>query len=260
MDLNITVFGSGSEGNATLISLGDFGILIDNGFSRKELFRRVKASGISPEIIKALIITHEHSDHIKGARVLADELDIVTYANSLTAKEMKKCDCLGKKHCAFVTGSVFAIEKFRIVPFRISHDAIESVGFVFESKGIKIGYAMDVGILDTLTKTRLKGCDVIMLESNHDKKMLMDSNRPHYLKRRILSRVGHLDNNEAIGAFDELITERTRKVMLGHISSDCNTHAKVEELAAAKLASLNRSDISLQLMKQKEPNCPVLVG
>ena len=90
--------------------------------------------------------------------------------------------------------------------------------------------------------------------------MLMDSNRPHYLKRRILSRVGHLDNNEAIGAFDELITERTRKVMLGHISSDCNTHAKVEELAAAKLASLNRSDISLQLMKQKEPNCPVLVG
>lgn len=260
MDLNITVLGSGSEGNATLISLGDFGILIDNGFSKKELLRRITISGISPGIIKALIITHEHGDHINGARILADDFDITTYSNSLTAKEMKKKDCLGKKHCAFVTGSIFTVENFKIVPFRISHDAIESVGFIFESKGIKIGYAMDVGVLDTLTKTRLKGCDVIMLESNHDKKMLMDSNRPYYLKRRILSRVGHLDNNESIGAFDELITERTRKIMLGHISSDCNTHTKIEELATAKLFSLKRNDISVQLMKQKEPSFPVLVG
>ncbi len=260
MDLNITVLGSGSEGNATLISLGDFGILIDNGFSRKELLRRMSISGISPGTIKALIITHEHSDHINGARILADDFDITTYANSLTAKEMKKKDCLGKKHCTFVTGSIFTIENFKIVPFRISHDAIESVGFIFEAKGIKIGYAMDVGVLDTLTKTRLKGCDVIMLESNHDKKMLMDSNRPYYLKRRILSRVGHLDNNESIGAFGELVTEKTRKIMLGHISSDCNTHIKVEELATAKLFSLNRNDISVQLMKQKEPSFPILVG
>lgn len=260
MDLNITVLGSGSEGNATLISLGDFGILIDNGFSKKELFRRLEISGVSPNIIKALIITHEHRDHIAGARIVADGLDIDTYANSFTSNEMKKVDCLGKKHKAFVTGSVFVIENFKIAPFRISHDAIESVGFVVESKGIKIGYAMDVGIMDMLTKTRLKGCDVIMLESNHDKKMLMESNRPFQLKRRILSRVGHLDNTEAIGAFSELITEKTKKIMLGHISSDCNTHSIVEELAIGKLRSLTRSDISVHIMKQKEPSLPILVG
>lgn len=260
MDLSITVLGSGSEGNATLISLGDFGILIDNGFSRKELLRRLEVSGVSPGIVKALIVTHEHHDHIAGARILADHFDITTYANSSTAKEMKKKECLGKKHCAFVTGSIFTVENFKIVPFRISHDAVESVGFIFEAKGIKIGYAMDVGVLDTLTKTRLKGCDVIMLESNHDKKMLMDSTRPYYLKRRILSRVGHLDNSEAIEAFGEIVTEKTRKIMLGHISSDCNTHSKVEELAAAKLFSMNRNDISLHLMKQKEPCSQVLVG
>ena len=118
MDLHITILGSGSEGNATLISSGDFGILIDSGFSKKELFRRLTVSGVSPNIIKALIITHEHRDHVGGARIVADELDIDTYANSLTANEMSKIDCLGKKHKAFVTGSVFAIENFKNSPFQ----------------------------------------------------------------------------------------------------------------------------------------------
>ena len=260
MDLNITVLGSGSEGNATLISLGDFGVLIDNGFSKKELLRRLSISGISPQIVKALIITHEHTDHIKGARIIADEFDILTYANTFTANEMRKASCLGKKHKTFLTGSSFLLENFKITPFRISHDAIESVGFAFETNGIKIGYAMDVGTLDTLTKTRLKGCDVIMLESNHDKKMLMESNRPFQLKKRILSRVGHLDNTEAVNAFSELITEKTRRILLGHISKDCNSYSIVEELALSKLSSISRSDIALGIMKQHEPSSPILVG
>ncbi|HBM17169.1 MAG TPA: MBL fold metallo-hydrolase [Lentisphaeria bacterium] len=260
MDLNITVLGSGSEGNATVVSLGNFGVLIDNGFSKKELLRRLSVSGISPDTIKALIITHEHSDHIKGARIIADALDIETFANTFTANEMRKVSCLGKKHKSFLTGSPFIIENFKITPFRISHDAIESVGFVFETKGIKIGYAMDVGTLDTLTKQRLKGCDVIMLESNHDKKMLMESTRPFYLKKRILSRTGHLDNTEAIGAFSELVTENTRKIMLGHISSDCNLHSIVEGMAVSKLRSMNRSDITVKLMKQHQPSVPVLIS
>ena len=262
MDLNITVLGSGSSGNAVLISLGNYGILIDAGFSRKELLKRLSACGIDPNIIKALLITHEHSDHISGARVIADFLDIPMFANHSTFQAMNagKETKTGKKKIVFGTGDTFKLESFTIRSFKISHDAIEPVGFVINAKNINIGYAMDLGYLDNITKSRMKGCKVAILESNHDVGMLMNSTRPPYLKHRIKSRHGHLSNEQAMDALHELITQDTKIVMLGHLSNECNKYSIVNELASKKLSQLERTDVKLYLMEQEKPLTPVLIG
>ncbi|MCP4181385.1 MAG: MBL fold metallo-hydrolase [bacterium] len=260
MDINITVLGSGSSGNSVLVTYGDFGFLIDAGFSRKELFTRLEQCSISPDIIKAIIITHEHGDHVKGARVIADTLDIPTFATHFTSEFLHKKNKIGKKRNIFQTGSAFKLADFLIKPFTVSHDAIDPVGFVISVKNKNIGYAMDLGYLDTLSKCRLKGCDTLILETNHDVKLLSDSSRPFYLKRRILSNRGHLSNETSINALEELITEKTSKLLLGHISSECNNPELVYSMASAKLADMNRKDIDLSLMKQNEPLQPILAG
>ena len=137
MDFNITVLGSGSSGNAVLLSRGDNGILIDAGFSRKEILSRLSESRISPDVIKAILITHEHTDHVKGARVLADYLDVPTYTTYDTAQYLMDKNRIGKKKVIFDAGSPFNIVDFDIQPFRISHDAIDPVGFIISSNGEK---------------------------------------------------------------------------------------------------------------------------
>jgi phosphoribosyl 1,2-cyclic phosphodiesterase len=260
MDINITVLGSGSSGNSVLINYGETGFLIDAGFSRKELFSRLDQCGISPDIIKAIIITHEHGDHVKGARVIADTLDIPTFATHFTSEYLLKTNKIGRKRNIFQAGSAFKLFDFLIKPFSISHDAIDPVGFLISAKNRNIGYAMDLGYLDTLSKCRLKGCDTLILETNHDVELLRDSERPFYLKRRILSKRGHLSNEVAINAFEELITEKTTNLLLGHISSECNDPELVHSMASAKLQKMNRNDINLALMKQNRPLEPILIG
>ncbi len=260
MDLNITVLGSGSSGNSILITYGDNGILIDSGFSRKELFSRLDKVGISPEVIQSLLITHEHSDHVKGARIVADTLDIPTYATRGTAECMLDKNYLGKKRTLFDSGSPFLINDFKIRPFRISHDAIDPVGFIIQVKNIRIGIAMDLGHLDQLVKCRLSGCDAIILESNHDHRLLKNSNRPLRLIRRIAGRLGHLDNNTAINSLDEILNINSKFLMLGHISNECNDRELIHELASLKLKKLNRKDVKLSLLKQNEPHSTLCIG
>jgi phosphoribosyl 1,2-cyclic phosphodiesterase len=260
MDFNITVLGSGSSGNSVLLSRGDNGILIDAGFSRKEILSRLNESGISPDIIKAILITHEHTDHVKGARVLADYLDIPTYTTCDTAQYLMDKNRIGKKKIIFDAGSPFNIVDFDIQPFRVSHDAIDPVGFIISTNGVRVGFAMDLGHLDRLTKCRLKGCDAIVMESNHDIKLLKTSNRPLRLIRRIAGNFGHLSNDTAISSLHELLTKNSRFLFLGHLSSECNRIDIVENMAVSKLGEINRTDVILSIMQQDNPLAPVLLG
>lgn len=262
MNLEVTALGSGSSGNAVLISLGNYGVLIDAGFSKKELLKRLDSCGIDPNIIKALLITHEHSDHISGARIIADSLDIPMFANRSTfhAMDAGKEKKTSKKRIIFGTGDIFKVDSFTIRSFKISHDSIEPVGFVINAKNMTIGYAMDLGHMDNITKSRMKGCNVIILESNHDVGMLMKSTRPPYLKHRIKSRHGHLSNEQAMDALHELVTRDTKIVMLGHLSNECNKYSIVNDLVSKKLKQLGRTDIKLYLMEQKTPLTPVLIA
>ena len=253
MKLGITVLGSGSRGNALLIHTEKSAILIDAGFSRKEMLARFATAGIDPAIVKGLLITHEHSDHVKGARILADHLGIPTFLTPLAYKHLHYKNLVGKDVQVFDPGSPFAIDIFNIHPFVVPHDAMDPVGFALFADNFKIGVVTDLGHVNNLVKARLTECDALILESNHDVQMLKKSDRSISLKRRILGRFGHLNNEDAINALDELLHPKTRHLILYHLSGECNCPEKVAELATAKLADLNRTDVICQITEQHAP-------
>lgn len=253
MKIGITVLGSGSSGNALLLHTENSAILVDAGFSRKEMLARFATVGIDPAIVKGLLITHEHGDHVKGARVFADYLDIPTYMTAPAYKYLKNKNLIGQKVQVFDTGSPFAVDVFNIHPFVVPHDAMDPVGFTLLIDDLKVGVVTDLGHVNNLVKTRLQGCDALILECNHDVQMLKNSDRAINLKRRILGRFGHLNNEDAINSLDELLHPKTRHLVLYHLSGECNCRDKVAELATAKLAYLNRSDISYQIATQHAP-------
>lgn len=259
MNLHITPLGSGSAGNSILFSIGNSGFLVDAGFSKKETFSRLEKVNVDPGIIKAILITHEHSDHVKGARVLSEYLDIPTYVSGETARHLMKKELLGRKKTIFDPGASFKILNFNIQPFRISHDAVDPVGFVISANRVNIGFAMDLGHLNSLVKCRLRGCDAIVIESNYDVDLLMRSQRPIRLKRRIAGKNGHLSNHDAVSALDDILTPASRYLFLGHISEECNKYDIVKNMAMSKLMQMNRSDINFTLMTQKIPISPILL-
>ncbi len=258
MNLGITILGSGSKGNSILLHTEDSGILIDAGFSRKEMFARFVKTNIDPSIIKALLITHDHSDHVRGARILADQLKIPTFVNEMTYKHLHQRNLIGKHVQIFDPGSAFAVDSFQIHPFSIPHDAMEPVGFAIFSDSssgekFKVGIATDLGHLNNLVKTRLQECEALVLECNHDIKMLRDSERSLRLKHRIAGRFGHLNNEDSINAIETLLHEKTKHLLLYHLSSDCNCSELVANLASAKLAEMQRNDVNLKIALQDQP-------
>ncbi|OGV32483.1 MAG: hypothetical protein A2020_02205 [Lentisphaerae bacterium GWF2_45_14] len=253
MKLGISVLGSGSQGNSILVHSETSGILVDAGFSRKEILARLEILKINPSIIKAILITHEHEDHIKGCRVLSDALDLPAYMTNDTFRYLQQNNKTGSKKAIFDPGTSFMIEDFKIEPFAVQHDAIQPVGFVISLNGTKAGIATDLGHMSRLAKVRLQGCQAIILEANHDIQMLRDAERPLHLKRRILGRHGHLNNQDAIDSFDEIISETTRYLFMAHISSDCNDRNLVRFLAEDKLKKMQRTDILVHVLDQTVP-------
>ena len=250
MKLKIIALGSGSFGNSIFIELDNYGILLDVGYSGKELFRRLEKYSISSENIKNILITHDHIDHTKGAKIVANKLDIATYASISTVRYLRKKNRIGKKIAAFNSNMNFFIYKFKIIPFSISHDAIDPVGFIFCYKGFRIGFAMDLGIMNINTIKILKGCDIIILESNHDITMLKNSNRPYFIKKRILSKVGHLSNIDSMYYLKKIVTSNTKHILLGHISNECNSYTKIESLAIDSLREIGINKIYPKIMIQ----------
>ncbi len=254
MRFGITALGSGSRGNAILIHTEEEGILVDAGFSRKEIIARLASCGIDPRKIKALLISHEHGDHVNGARLFSDDYDIPTYTTASTGKCLNDLGKLGKKRVFFETGSIFEIKPFNVRPFAVPHDAVDPVGFVISVESIKVGIATDLGHMNTLCIQRLKDCDALILECNHDVEMQRRSERSLKLQMRVLGKRGHLNNDDAMSALDSLVTEKTKFVFLVHLSSDCNEYSLVLELGKKKLADIGRQDILLTVVSQDRPS------
>lgn len=259
MALGITVLGSGSQGNSILIHNREYGLLVDAGFSRKETLSRLEAAGVQVSMIKALLVTHEHEDHVRGCRLLSDSFDIPSYMTTETYRYMKENNKTGRKNILFDPGTPFQVEGFSIEPFVVQHDALQTVGFVISSATARVGVATDLGQVNNLVKTRLAGCDALVIEANYDQQMLRDANRPLFIKRRIMGRHGHLNNEDAINAFEALLTERTKFLFLAHISGECNSHELVRNLASEKLKNMKRTDILLTIAEQSRPTQTVWI-
>ena len=254
MRFGITALGSGSRGNAILLHTEEGGILVDAGFSRKELIARLAICGLNPGKIKALLISHEHGDHVNGARLFSDDYEIPTYLTAKTGQYLNDLGKLGKKRFFFETGSVFEVKPFNIRPFAVPHDAVDPVGFVISVDSVKVGIATDLGHMNPLCIQRLRDCDALILECNHDVEMQRKSERGIRLKRRVLGKHGHLSNDDAMNALDSLVTEKTKFVFLVHLSSDCNEHSLVQEIGSRKLADMRRNDILLTVVAQDKPS------
>ncbi len=222
-NLAFCVLASGSKGNAIYISNGSVAILIDAGLSGVEIERRLKSRGLSPEDLDAILVSHEHGDHIQGVGVLSRRYNLPVYMNTKTREaallQLGKISALENFEC----GSPFTIENLTIHPFSISHDAEDPVGFTVHHNGSKIGIATDLGIATTVVKEHLKKCSLMILEANHDPLMLIEGPYPWPIKQRIKSRTGHLSNEDSKDLLQELKHDRLEYVILAHLSETNNT-------------------------------------
>ena len=216
--LHLHILGSGSKGNCALIEGPQGLIMVDDGLSRRETLKRMAELGLSADNVSALLVTHEHSDHIKGLDVWCKHWRGPLFAsrNTLASKESLAHVPVEE----FDPGDVLEIAGVRIQTYSTSHDVINPVGYRFDSLGDSIGFATDTGELSSHAIDTLKDCRVLALESNHDVAMLRQGDYPRFLQERILSAKGHLSNDQAANAARELVTDRTEQLIAMHISQD----------------------------------------
>ena len=227
-NLSVCVLASGSRGNAVFVSDGSTSILVDAGLSGIEIERRLKSRGLCLRDIDAILVSHEHGDHIQGAGVLSRRFHLPLYINFKTFQVAARR--LGKIHDSllnrFECGAGFMINTLNIRPFSLSHDAADPAGFTINQNGQKIGIATDLGIATSVVKNHLKDCAILVLEANHDPGMLMNGPYPWPLKQRVRSRVGHLSNEESGTLLDEIKHDGLMHVILAHLSEANNTPEK----------------------------------
>ena len=214
---------SGSSGNCTLISSGDTKLLVDCGMSGKNLERLLGQIDVRPTDINAMLITHEHSDHIRGAGIVSRRYNIPVVATEKTHMAMDIGNISQENKILIRPYEDFEIGKIAIRAFSIPHDAADPVGYTFVSDNKKYALATDIGKMNDEILNEIKGSHSVILESNHDVDMLMFGPYPYPLKQRILSDIGHLSNEFAAHTALELVKAGTQNIMLGHLSENNNT-------------------------------------
>jgi phosphoribosyl 1,2-cyclic phosphodiesterase len=231
---------SGSKGNAIYVSDGDTAILVDAGLSGIEIAKRMHAAGLQMESLKAILVSHEHSDHVRGVGVLARRHRLPVYITPGTAaaagSQLGHIDDL--RH--FETGRDFSIDGLVIHPFATSHDAQDPSGFTIAQNSHKIGIATDMGIATGMVKEHLKACSVLVLEANHDPTMLIEGPYPWPLKQRIKSRNGHLSNQDSRDLLAEIKHDGLCHVILAHLSETNNTPEKALQTTLQALDAQDR--------------------
>lgn len=234
--IRFAALGSGSRGNAMAVGTARTTVLIDCGFGPRELTRRLDRLGLATDDIDAILITHEHSDHIGGAAAFASRHAVPLYMTYGThAAGLRQNDAFGKLDIRVIDGhEPFVIGDFEVRPFPVPHDAREPVQFTLSDGHRRFGMLTDIGMETTHATEMLCGCDALVLECNHDARMLAEGNYPPALKRRIAGRYGHLENGEAAALLARLDCSRLQHVLAAHLSEHNNTPA----LAAAVLAAV----------------------
>jgi phosphoribosyl 1,2-cyclic phosphodiesterase len=232
VSLKISVLGSGSSGNSTFIGSAQTRILIDGGLSRLQTLKRLIAIGETIEHIDAFIISHEHTDHIRGLPNILAQNDIPVYMAEGVAQVIEPLFKINKVE-TIQAGHPFNIGDIQIAPFSIPHDAVDPLGYTAEIEGHWIAYATDLGYLPELVVQRLKGCSVMVLESNHDLDMLKVGSYPWHVKQRIMSRHGHLSNDMASKFLREEFDGLAQHIILAHLSRQ-NNHPDIARMVASQ--------------------------
>ena len=243
LNMRVTTFASGSGGNCTLVSCGGKHILVDAGISMKRIRCSLSAQGLRPDDLSGIFVTHTHTDHIAGLRVLLRQHSLPVYTSPGAAARLLRsvpeaAPCLRTPEI----GEAVQLFGLRVLSFPTAHDAPGSVGYVVESDSCRLGICTDLGCVTEDVRRALAGTDAVILEANHDPEMLRTGPRPEALKRRILSPLGHLSNELCAELAAELFRQGTRAFILGHLSVDNN-----------------RPELALDTVRQRLPGQPRLL-
>ena len=249
--MEVCVLASGSKGNCTYVSGGGTSVLVDAGLSTRELVSRLNAAGIAPESIQAVLFTHDHTDHYKGIEVFCKKYPVRLFANEGTAFGIERdCPKLKPVWEIFETTATFEIGGLRIEAFSVPHDASDPVGFVFDDCAAKLCVVTDLGQATPLIRNKLEQCHAVILESNHDYEMLMQSSRAWPLKTRIAGRSGHLSNADAAELMRSALSDRLHTLLLAHLSEECNTPALALNTMREMLREARRLDVKVEVASQ----------
>jgi phosphoribosyl 1,2-cyclic phosphodiesterase len=238
MGVSVSILASGSRGNTAVVESSQARILVDVGISCRETFKRMKAVEMDPRSISAVLISHEHTDHVCGLATLAKKLDVPVFMTGATHQAWARSlrDDAGElpkiaKLEVFSSGRSFQIADITVTPFTIPHDAADPVGFTFRAEGAKIAIATDLGYMPASVCDHLRKCDVLMIESNHDLEMLRVGPYPWSVKQRVMSRVGHLSNESLAQFFAKDYDGGASYIVLAHLSEQ-NNHPEIARRAA----------------------------
>lgn len=258
MPAHLTILGSGSAGNSAYLETDDARILVDAGLSARQIRKRLASIGRTPENLSGILVTHEHSDHIQGLAVLAGKLRLPVYCNRPTQEAIEYLIDVQLDYRLFATGASFEIGDVLVETFSIPHDAQDPVGYLVRAPGVTFGFVTDLGHVTRLVVERARAANVLVLEANHDVKMLQECpHRPWSLKQRILGRHGHLSNEAAADAAEQIMSADLHHLYLGHLSRECNLPELARSVMQERMHRLGANHVRVELTSQNVP-CPTL--
>jgi phosphoribosyl 1,2-cyclic phosphodiesterase len=249
--VQFTILASGSSGNSAYLETDETRLLIDAGLSARQIRQRLLNIGRTPENLSGILITHEHSDHIQGLAVLATKLNVPIYCNRLTKEAIEQLVGAPVRCNLFTTGGSFDVNDVRVDTFSVPHDAYDPVGFLLHTAAGRIGFLTDLGHATKLVIERVRSANVLVLEANHDLKLLQeDTKRPWSIKQRILSRHGHLSNDAAADAAEQIVHAELRHLYLGHLSGDCNRPEIAHGTISERLHRISAAHVAVTTARQ----------
>jgi phosphoribosyl 1,2-cyclic phosphodiesterase len=252
--VRLTILGSGSSGNCAYVETDETRVLIDAGFSLRQIRQRLASIGRAPENLTGILVTHEHSDHVQSLPMLCGKLGIPVYLNRPTHEAVEYQYQMRLRSKLFTTGASFEVGDIEVETFSIPHDAQEPVGFLLRTSAGNIGFLTDLGHTTRLVLERIRPAHALVLEANHDVKMLQDCpRRPWSLKQRILGRHGHLSNEAAADAAEQIMSADLRHLYLGHLSRECNSPELALRVVSERLHQIGANHVRLELTSQAHP-------
>lgn len=253
--MRFVVLGSGSGGNAAVVECGGLRLMIDAGLSGKQLSLRLRQVGIEPESLDGVLLTHEHGDHVRGLKVFLKQNPVPVYATAATARVVREAGIEGGQWKIFEAGQAFSLGATHIESFAIQHDAVDPVGFVVGDETRRLGFLSDAGFVTRSMTERLRGLRGLFVEANYDEDLLeADTKRPWSIKQRISSRHGHLSNNQVADLIRDIAHPALGRVVLGHLSSDCNTPEIILARLRHCLSETGNGHVDLHCACQDEPS------
>lgn len=252
--MKFAVLGSGSGGNAAVVDCDGVRLLIDAGLSAKQLTLRLNQVGIPPESLSAILLTHEHGDHVRGLRIFLKNYPTPVFTTPATAQVVRESGIDGGRWILFDPGQTFAIDHATIDTFATQHDAVDPVGFVVRHCDKALGLLSDVGHITRSVAHKLHGLHGLFIEANYDEDLLeADVKRPWPIKQRISSRHGHLSNTQVIDLLSQIVHPALGHVVLGHLSADCNCPDLALNLLRRCLARHGNAHTHVHCACQHEP-------